>query len=266
MTGCTDASIAVGDRHPWMVRGALLEAFDLVLPVACAGCGVPGRSLCHACLTALLPRVRRVDLADDLPVWVAGEYGSTLRRVVLAYKDEGRTDCAPVLAQILNVVVRAALDETRISARHCTREESGIRGASSGRHRGIRLVTIPSTRAAHRSRGFRPVPLLVTHAGFAISPVIRLRRQTLDQAGLGEHARQTNRAGSLTCRHRLDGSMWLVVDDVVTTGSTLREAARALREAGGQVVGAVCLAHTRRRDAAVTTRSTPGVAATRGGQ
>jgi predicted amidophosphoribosyltransferase len=207
-----------------------------------------------------------VDLADDLPVWVAGEYGSTLRRVVLAYKDEGRTDCAPVLAQMLRAVVRAALDEARDSARRRTWEAFGTWGTPSGRHRGVRLVTIPSTRAAHRSRGFRPVPLLVAHAGFAFSPVIRLRRQTRDQVGLGEHARHANRAGSLTCRHRLDGSMWLVVDDVVTTGSTLREAARALREAGGQVVGAACLAHTRRRDATVTTRSSPGVAATRGGQ
>jgi predicted amidophosphoribosyltransferase len=38
-------------------------------------------------------------------------------------------------------------------------------------------------------------------------------------------------------------SLWLV-DDVVTTGATLGEAARALRRAGCRQVGAVCIART----------------------
>jgi predicted amidophosphoribosyltransferase len=46
---------------------------------------------------------------------------------------------------------------------------------------------------------------------------------------------------------RLSGRRFLLLDDVVTTGSTLVEAARALRSAGAEVVGCVTLAYTPRR-------------------
>jgi predicted amidophosphoribosyltransferase len=48
----------------------------------------------------------------------------------------------------------------------------------------------------------------------------------------------------MAARRPLAGRRVLLVDDVVTTGATLAEAARAVRAAGGSVVGAATLAST----------------------
>ncbi|MEP6797352.1 MAG: phosphoribosyltransferase family protein, partial [Lapillicoccus sp.] len=72
-----------------------------------------------------------------------------------------------------------------------------------------------------------------------------------DQAGLGQEARARNLAGAYAVRSArtpgLVGRRVVLVDDVMTTGATLVEAARALRAAGAVVEAAVTLAATARR-------------------
>ena len=66
------------------------------------------------------------------------------------------------------------------------------------------------------------------------------------QKSLGVDERAANRAGALRERWSLAGLRVAIVDDVVTTGATLDEAARAIRAAGGEVDHAVTLAATPR--------------------
>ncbi|OUE06095.1 Adenine phosphoribosyltransferase [Clavibacter michiganensis subsp. michiganensis] len=73
-----------------------------------------------------------------------------------------------------------------------------------------------------------------------------------DQAGLGVAARAANVDGCLAARIDLAGRRILVVDDVLTTGATLRETCRAIRAAGGEVVACAVLT-------AVPARSRGGV-------
>ena len=69
-----------------------------------------------------------------------------------------------------------------------------------------------------------------------------------DSAGLTTAARAANLDAAMRARPpRRDGRAAVVVDDIVTTGATLREAARALRAAGWTVVGAAVVAATPRR-------------------
>jgi predicted amidophosphoribosyltransferase len=70
-----------------------------------------------------------------------------------------------------------------------------------------------------------------------------------DQSGLDAAARAGNLAGSMAARRirpRVAGTV-VVVDDVLTTGSTVREAQRALEETGVRVAGVATVAATRRR-------------------
>ncbi|WP_277620654.1 ComF family protein, partial [Clavibacter michiganensis] len=77
-------------------------------------------------------------------------------------------------------------------------------------------------------------------------------RSPADQAGLGVAARPFNVDGCLAARIDLAGRRILVVDDVLTTGATLRETCRAIRAAGGEVVACAVLT-------AVPARSRGGV-------
>jgi predicted amidophosphoribosyltransferase len=97
-----------------------------------------------------------------------------------------------------------------------------------------------STPAARRARA------VGRSLGVPADPVgLRRLRDTESQTGLGRAARRRNVRGVFAARARgpVPERVWLV-DDVVTTGSTLREAAAALRRAGVREVAAVCAART----------------------
>ncbi|WP_046470741.1 ComF family protein, partial [Allosalinactinospora lopnorensis] len=78
-----------------------------------------------------------------------------------------------------------------------------------------------------------------------VLPALCHRRHVADQAGLDRERRRANLAGALALRSRvgpaLHGESIVVIDDVVTTGATLAEATRVLRNAGATVAGAAVL-------------------------
>jgi predicted amidophosphoribosyltransferase len=84
-----------------------------------------------------------------------------------------------------------------------------------------------------------------------VLPALRHSRQVTDQVGLTHQQRAHNLAGALAVRRaarsRLPLRAVVIVDDVMTSGATLAEAARAIRAAGGRPIGAAVLAATRFR-------------------
>ena len=137
------------------------------------------------------------------------------------------------------------------------------------------LVPVPSRPAVIRARGHDPMLRVTRRAARvlgrqgAVVVVRRLLRQrdaVADQCGLGAAERAVNVAGRMSVRpgelRRLARSgepvSAVICDDVVTTGSTAREAQRALEAAGHRVVGVATVAATRRlRDLSET--ASPGV-------
>jgi predicted amidophosphoribosyltransferase len=179
-------------------------------------------------------------LRDGLTGWAALDYSGVVRRILGNFKDGGRTDAAAALAGPLRRAIVQALS-TGVQALS-TSEDAGRRVDC-----GVHLVTIPSTAAAFRTRGYHPVELLLRHAALASTPILNLVTSTTDQVGLGREERARNKTGSLRAKRSLAGFRCLIVDDILTTGATVLEARRAVRAAGGDVLGFATLAETRRR-------------------
>jgi len=198
---------------------------DLVLPRRCAGCGRAGEVLCGSCRPSGPP----LRLAGfDGPVLAAGRYEQRLRSAVLAYKERGRHELARPLAELLTLAALLSLD---------------------ARGNPVVLVPVPSARAAARRRGGDHVLRLARIAGarwrIPVGPVLRLVRVVHDSTGLGAAARHANLAGAMAAaRPPPARPAAVLVDDIITTGATLREATRALRAAGWPVLGGLALAAT----------------------
>lgn len=216
------------------MRSSILDAWSVVAPVECAGCGLADRALCEQCRAQLAPRIFATEIGS-LETTSALRYEGAARLVIVAMKEQGRTDVVGPLADALSAALTAAL--------------AGSVGP-------IELATVPGSRAAYRRRGYEPVALLLRRAGAPrAAGVLVSVRATERQKTLGRAARGANLAGSLRASQPLAGRRFLLVDDVATTGATLLEASRAIRAGGGIVTGAVTLAVTPLRSPAVPATS-----------
>lgn len=246
-------------RAAELVAAAAAELLALAVPVDCVGCGAEDLVLCVACerrvrlLTGQpfraegqAPALMDVDGGVILPVVAAGIYREELAQAVLSFKSHGQHQLQRVLAAALARAIRATL--------HCEGP--------------ILLVPVPTSAGAFVKRGFSPVHLLLRSLGLRRGTGTVQVRDALrkspeaggregfpgGQKGLGRGARARRVRGSMRVASRqrkaVAGQRCIIVDDVLTTGATLSEAARALHLAGAVVTGAVVLAATRPPDSA----------------
>jgi ribosomal subunit interface protein len=183
--------------------------------------------VCPACASLLGRPLLMRQLPGGLVVLSAAPHEGAVARVVVAFKDQERTEAAGPLGRALRRAVSAALEHL----------EPEWRSAAL-------LVPVPGTAAAYRRRGYLPLALLARGGRLRLARRLRRVRRVRDQASLGSAARHANAAGSMAAIGALDGVPVILVDDVVTTGATLAEAARALRAAGASVIAAATVTST----------------------
>jgi ComF family protein len=111
------------------------------------------------------------------------------------------------------------------------------------------VVASPASPARLRERGFNPALVLArrvaSRLGIAVDArVLAKVRHTPAQAGLDRPSRYRNLRGAFAVRRELAGLHVAVVDDVMTTGATLSEIARALKGAGAKRVSGWVVART----------------------
>ncbi len=237
--------MVVGMRMWWR------EIAGLVLPAGCAGCGRAGGALCGRCGAALCGagarRVRPSPSPPGLPpVHAAVAYEDEARAVLLAHKERGELRLAAALGEALAGAVAGSVAGAEAGA------GAGVAGAVSGP---LLLVPVPSARRAVAARGHDPARRIARAAAGVLRrggrparvlPVLRQQRSVTDQAGLDARRRLENLAGALGvapgCGRLLAEGPVVLVDDLMTTGASLAEAARAVGAAGGAVVGAAVVA------------------------
>lgn len=204
----------------------------LVWPVACVGCGAADRELCGDCLAALRdasPLTVESVLAP-VPAYARGPYAGVLRKVIIAYKHGGRSGFSRPLGEQLAHPLARALS-------HATTRPL--------------LITAPSRAAQVRHRGFRHVDAAL-HAALKSVPdpaapvrVLRSTRGRLGQVGLDTAARAQNAARVAVrdgFRDAVRGREVILIDDIMTTGATIRAACEVLAASGARVVGVAVLA------------------------
>jgi ComF family protein len=159
----------------------------------------------------------------------AADYAPPLDRLVTALKFGGRLELAAPLGELL---AARWLGCARPVPLHC-------------------LVPVPLGEARLAERGFNQALEIARSMSAALGhrlpvPALRLvrTRDTGSQARLDLAARQANLAGCFACRGRFDGMTVGLVDDVMTSGSTLAEAGRTLRAAGAQRIVALVATRT----------------------
>lgn len=171
---------------------------------------------CAACMAQSWAFCRSVAAFDYVPPADA---------LILMLKTRLRLSTAPVLARLMAQALRA--------------------GASLPSD--ILLVPIPASRTSLLQRGMNPAAEIARSLAAELGVpgprhLLRRRRESPRQATLGRRARQRGAAGLFLCVEPLHGRHVAVVDDVMTTGSTVNAAAAALLEAGAASVTALVAA------------------------
>jgi predicted amidophosphoribosyltransferase len=223
-------------------EGVLAVAGDLLLGAACHGCGEPSWGLCARCRAAVSShgcfRTRPEPCPDGFPITVStAPYDAIMRRLISAHKERGALGLTQFLAG-------------RLAAAVGTIAAAADVGSSS-----IVLAPVPSARSAVRRRGFDATWAMAAGAARRLRGdhdvrarrLLAQRRPVRDQAGLGAVERAANLRGGFRATGSAADALVIIVDDVVTTGASLSEAARALRIAGVPVLAAATVAATERR-------------------
>lgn len=195
---------------------------EILFPSRCLGCGLLGLEICSSCRRDWHPHIYRkwADAPVAFPIYSAIIYSPTASKVLLAAKENNLA----IADQLILKALSHALDYFQKEIR------------------GDLLVPIPSRKTVARSRGRQFITALGTQLSkkseLPIFENLQHHRRVRDQSSLDAKSRARNVEGSMKTLNYLSGRA-IVIDDLVTTGATLHEAVRALREAGIQVAGCV---------------------------
>ena len=224
---------------------AIRRRISAILPRQCAGCRGDHGPHCGSCTTALHSAAYPAQVRPRPPglpsVWAVAVYDGAVREALVAFKDHGRWALRGPLGEALATSVAAvallAPDPSRLVLVPVPGSPGSAR-ARDGDH--VREIAVVAARVL-RSRG------VVVRVVAAVTSV----RRRDDQVGLGRTARAVNLRESMAPTAAAGGlvraSAVVLVDDLVTSGATLAEAARALRTLGVEPTGAAVIAATARR-------------------
>jgi predicted amidophosphoribosyltransferase len=211
------------------VLNSILSLKDLLFPRFCISCEKYGDFICLKCEAIWLakPRKTKVEGIDHYFIEDYNEYSS---RVILAAKEIGNKLAIKLLANAIARSIKFAVLEQNFKGQ-------------------IILVSIPSQKNVIRNRGRDHISDLTSQVINGLSgmgynakyvPMLSLAKKSKDQSTLNSHERLVNMQNAFTVNNSLNSQDGIfLIDDVITTGASIREGVRAVGEAKITVNGII---------------------------
>ena len=212
---------------------------DIIFPVHCLGCGMARVDLCIKCLAESPPAER------ETAKWIFSIYDyrhPPIKKAVWLLKYKGKKRLANIFAQALYPRILEELSELKIMENF----QDSI------------LIPIPLSAKRRRERGFNQAEFICqalikldSSANFKLDGKLLLKiKETEHQAKIKDRReRLKNLNGSFAVKNeaekidRVKGRNIILIDDVTTTGATLNEARKTLKQAGAKKIIAFTVAH-----------------------
>lgn len=209
------------------------QLLSVFLQSRCAFCQrTTPATLCEYCqqklLSHQLPKGNRL-LNDNLPVFAWGKYEGQLKRAIALMKYDNKPELGRVLGELLG---QAWLDSDLIKPRKIT------------------VVPIPLHHKKLKSRGFNQAQIIARGfcqmTGYSLNSQALIRvRETKAMFDLDREQRVKNLQGAFKVGNKLPKHPVLLIDDIYTMGTTVKESVKVLSEV--EVIGVAVVAKTGNR-------------------
>jgi len=219
---------------------------DLLFPKFCLGCGYIGAYFCSSCLKKL----ESVKLDSCLYCKEPSLYGLTHHNCIRNLNIDGLLTIYqynPILKKIIkNIKYRLAVQVWKDFYKAITPEVIDKLGFYKSLSQDFVIQPIPLSKIKYNERGFNQAKFIsVFFQKFLHYPIVDLlirKKETSSQAQIkNKRARYLNTKGMFVVNNKYSKNI-ILIDDVITSGSTVKEAAKVLKEAGAKKVYVLALA------------------------
>jgi predicted amidophosphoribosyltransferase len=219
-------------KNPEMNSASFDAISQLLYPVSCIICDEPGTEFCAFCAMRLRAEVSTREV-DGVKYLAGAFYSDDLAKIILLAKESNDRSARRILTNYI------------LEAFRCSQMQNQAT---------IALVPLPSRKKANRRRGYKHATLLAEglrsqlrrtlSTDVVLTDKLHVNRRILDQSNLSREERIANLAGAYSWGSRKIYSRvigerpiatpreWILIDDLVTTGTSAKEAVRAMRASG----------------------------------
>ena len=208
---------------------SILSLKDLLYPRFCISCQKYGDFICLKCKASWLVKPRKTKVVG-IDHYFVGDYSEYSARIILASKESGNKIAINLLANAVARSINFAVFEKQFRAQ-------------------ISLVSIPSQKNVIRNRGRDHISDLIFQVIIELSemgltakylPILSLAKKSKDQSTLNSGERLVNMRNAFIVNNSLNSQDGIfLIDDLITTGASVKEGVRALAEAKITVNGII---------------------------
>ena len=214
----------------------------LIFPERCLGCGLNGAYFCPVCLD----RLPQAEPLDDIVGFACLDYGDRrVKKAIWLLKYRGITSLAPLFARLIHERLIEYLSE-----------EVAI---SPAINKPWLVIPVPLSRERLRERGYNQtlaiarelVKLAPEQLELADNILVKTKHTPTQVSIKNRRERLANLKGAFALTNSRNnepsgfiiGRKIILVDDVITTGGTMREITKVLKHSGAKSVWGVAVAH-----------------------